>query len=221
MRPGAAALEVERGQVQQHCLGWGEGRCSSPWGGGLHLRLPSCFGHEAAHAARVLRPATALSSCPHLPPPTMPPHQPCRHTQVAYNRVAAVKALLDNGADTAARDNAGNPPLHYAVGCAFERRRGVECVGVCGLACGFTTQLGKSTGGTTKPLVAVVVPALLNPVPTALSAAALPTRCAATGGRSACGCCWRRALTWRLGTTRGRRRRRCVLPGVVQTCGHS
>lgn len=29
---------------------------------------------------------------------------------------AAPQALLDNGADTAARDKGGNPPLHYAAG---------------------------------------------------------------------------------------------------------
>ncbi|KAL4451917.1 hypothetical protein ABPG75_007579 [Micractinium tetrahymenae] len=45
------------------------------------------------------------------------------HYAVAYDRAPAVKALLDSGADTTARDKGGNPPLHYAAGYGRE-----ECV---------------------------------------------------------------------------------------------
>lgn len=45
------------------------------------------------------------------------------HYAVAYDRTPAVKALLDNGADTSAKDKGGNPPLHYAAGYGRE-----ECV---------------------------------------------------------------------------------------------
>lgn len=38
------------------------------------------------------------------------------HYAVAYNQGGAAKALLDNGADVCAVDDAGNTPLHFAAG---------------------------------------------------------------------------------------------------------
>lgn len=69
-----------------------------------HVLCPQTLPWLAMHA-RMSPP------CAHPPPPRI-----C--SQVAYNRPPAVQALLDNGADTSARDNTGNPPLHYAAGCA-------------------------------------------------------------------------------------------------------
>ncbi|PSC70745.1 translocase of chloroplast chloroplastic [Micractinium conductrix] len=43
------------------------------------------------------------------------------HYAVAYDKPDALQALLNNGADTAARDKGGNPPLHYAAGYGREQ----------------------------------------------------------------------------------------------------
>lgn len=52
----------------------------------------------------------------------------------------AVQALLDNGADTSARDNTGNPPLHYAAGCACSGEG--RCCGMRQLAVRHALGLG-------------------------------------------------------------------------------
>ncbi len=56
----------------------------------------------------------------------------------------AVQTLLDNGADTSARDNSGNPPLHYAAGCGIAR---VGCTAWAGAGLGKTWKMLAWSGG--------------------------------------------------------------------------
>ncbi|KAL4420240.1 hypothetical protein ABPG77_011064 [Micractinium sp. CCAP 211/92] len=69
------------------------------------------------------------------------------HYAVAYDRAPAVKALLDNGADTTACDKGGNPPLHYAAGYGRE-----ECVRLL-LAAGADITVTNDKGQTAAEVV--------------------------------------------------------------------
>lgn len=56
-----------------------------------------------------------------IPRETVPMHCFLAH-QLALLSPCRLQALLNNGADTAARDKGGNPPLHYAAGCVGAAR---------------------------------------------------------------------------------------------------